>query len=71
LCSGGREQEVEFAEWDSLDFTDNVFHIRETAQFKAQGLRGARDSLAGFLDEGIERTLVPFHGPVDFPDGSG
>jgi integrase/recombinase XerD len=71
LCSGGREQEVEFAEWDSLDFTDSVFHIRETAEFKPKDYEEREIPLPDFLMKALKERLLHSTGRLIFPTAAG
>ena len=71
LCSGGREQEVEFAEWDSIDFTDGLFHIRQTAQFKPKDHEEREIPLPDFLVKALKERLLHSTGKLIFPTPKG
>jgi len=71
LCSGGREQEVEFAEWDAIDFTDNLFHIRQTKLFTPKDSEEREIPLPDFLVKALKERLLHSTGKLIFPTPSG
>jgi integrase len=71
LCSGAREQEVANAAWDAIDFTDRLFHIRETATFTPKDHEEREIPLPDFLMEVLKRRMLNTKGSLIFPSKEG
>jgi integrase/recombinase XerD len=71
LCTGGREQEVQFAEWGSIDFTDKVWHIRQTALFTPKDYEESEIPLPDFLVAALKQRLLNSRGTLIFPTALG
>jgi integrase len=71
LCTGGREQEVMFAEWDAIDFTDKLFHVRQTPQFTPKDYEEREIPLPDFLVAALKERLLHSKGTLIFPTAEG
>ncbi len=67
LCTGAREQEVMYAEWDAIDFTDKIFHIRETELFTPKDREEREILLPEFLVAKLKQRLLETKGKLIFP----
>jgi integrase len=71
LSTGARESEVREAVWDQIDFTDKVFHIRQTEGFNPKNHENRDVPLPDFLLEELKRRLLNSTGSLIFPDKRG
>jgi integrase/recombinase XerD len=84
LCSGAREQEVQYAIWDNIDFVEKVFNIREhkveytdgsgetkTVLFTTKTAKGRIVPLPDFLLAKLKVQMLNSTGQLLFPTESG
>ena len=67
LCSGAREQEVANAAWDAIDFTDRLFHIKDSPNFTTKDHEEREIPLPDFLVEVLKRRMLDTKGSLIFP----
>lgn len=68
LCTGCREQEVMYAEWDAVDFKDSIFYVRQTAQFTPKDHEEREIPIPTYLVEALKKRLLNSKGKLIFPN---
>jgi integrase/recombinase XerD len=68
LCTGVREQEAMYAEWDAVDFKDSIFYVRQTAQFTPKDHEEREIPIPTYLVEALKKRLLSSKGKLIFPN---
>jgi integrase len=71
LATGARDAEVMYAEWDAIDFTERIFHIRETADFKPKDAEEREITLPDFLVRALAKRRATATCKYIFPAKNG
>ena len=71
LCTGAREQEVMYAEWNDVDFVDNLFTVKAKANWKPKDYEEREIPIPDFLVAGLKQRLLTTKGSLIFPQPEG
>ena len=71
LCTGAREQEVMYAEWNDLDFVDGLFTVRAKANWKPKDYEKREIPLPDFLMAELKKRMLETKGNLIFPNSQG
>jgi integrase len=71
LCSGGRTGEVQHAEWDSLDFVNQIWTIKETETFNVKNSKVRYVPLPDHLVEMLKQRRLYSKSKYVFPRPDG
>jgi integrase/recombinase XerD len=68
LCTGAREQEVMYAEWNDIDFVDGLFTVKAKANWKPKDYEEREIPLPDFLVTALKKRMLETKGNLIFPD---
>jgi len=71
LCTGAREQEVMYAEWNDVDFVDNLFTVKAKANWKPKDYEEREIPIPDFLVAALKQRLLTTKGSLIFPQPEG
>jgi integrase len=71
LCTGAREQEVEFAEWRDVDFVDGLFTVKAKAEWTPKDYEERELPLPDFLLATLKQRMLGTKGDLIFPTKKG
>jgi integrase/recombinase XerD len=71
LCTGAREQEVMYAEWNDIDFVDNLFTVKAKANWKPKDYEEREIPIPDFLVAALKQRLLTTKGNLIFPQPEG
>jgi len=71
LCTGAREQEVMYAEWNDVDFVDGLFTIKAKANWKPKDYEEREIPLPDFLVAALKNRMLATKGRLIFPQSEG
>jgi integrase/recombinase XerD len=71
LCTGAREQEVMYAEWNDVDFVDNLFTVKAKANWKPKDYEEREIPIPDFLVAALKQRLLTTKGNLIFPQPEG
>ena len=71
LCTGAREQEVMYAEWNDLDFVDGLFTVKAKANWKPKDYEEREIPLPDFLMAALKKRMLETKGNLIFPTSQG
>jgi integrase len=67
LCTGAREQEVMYAEWNDIDFIDGLFTVRAKASWTPKDYEEREIPLPDFLIAALKKRML-YEGQSHIPD---
>ena len=71
LCTGAREQEAMWAEYQDLDFVDGIFTIRAKPGWRPKDCEEREIPVADFLLEALKKRMLSTKGTLIFPTAEG
>ena len=71
LCTGAREQEVMYAEWNDIDFVDGLFTVRAKANWTPKDYEEREIPLPDFLIAALKKRMLATKGKLIFPTKQG
>jgi len=71
LCTGAREQEVMYAEWNDIDFVDGLFTVRAKANWAPKDYEEREIPLPDFLIAALKKRMLATKGNLIFPTKQG
>jgi integrase len=71
LCTGAREQEVMWAEYQDIDFVDGLFTVRAKAGWKPKDFEEREIPIPDFLVAALKQQMLSAKGPLIFPTAEG
>jgi integrase len=71
LCTGAREQEVMYAEWNDVDFVDGLFTVKAKANWKPKDYEEREIPLPDFLVAALKKRMLSTKGDLIFPQPEG
>jgi integrase/recombinase XerD len=71
LCTGAREQEVMYAEWNDVDFVDGLFTVKAKANWKPKDYEEREIPLPDFLVAALKKRMLSTKGNLIFPQAEG
>ena len=71
LCSGGREQEVMYAEWESIDFVDRIGMCGRPSRSRPRTTRSGRFRCLTSRIDALRQRMLATKGTLIFPNGGG
>src|SRR5580692_45467 len=71
LCTGAREQEVMYAEWNDIDFVDNLFTVKAKANWKPKDYEEREIPIPDFLVAALKQRMLATKGNLIFPQPEG
>lgn len=71
LCTGAREQEVMYAEWNDIDFVDGLFTVRAKANWTPKDYEEREIPLPDFLIAALKKRMLTTKGALIFPTNHG
>ena len=67
LCTGAREQEVMYAEWNDIDFVDGLFTVRAKENWTPKDYEEREIPLPDFLLVALKKRMLETKGKLIFP----
>lgn len=71
LCTGAREQEVMYAEWNDIDFVDGLFTVRAKANWTPKDYEEREIPLPDFLLAALKKRRLATKGHLIFHTAQG
>ena len=71
LCTGAREQELMYAEWNDIDFVDGLFTVRAKANWAPKDYEEREIPLPDFLIAALKKRMLATKGNLIFPTKQG
>ena len=71
LCTGAREQEVMYAEWNDVDFVDGLFTVKAKENWKPKDYEEREIPLPDFLVKALKERMLTTKGSLIFPTRQG
>jgi integrase/recombinase XerD len=71
FCTGAREQEVMYAEWNDIDFVDGLFTVRAKANWTPKDYEEREIPLPDFLVAALKKHMLEIKGNLIFPTKQG
>ncbi|MBZ5720751.1 MAG: tyrosine-type recombinase/integrase [Acidobacteriia bacterium] len=71
LCTGAREQEVMYAEWNDADFVDGLFTVKAKEHWKPKDYEEREIPLPDFLVAALKKRMLATKGSLIFPQAEG
>jgi integrase len=71
LCTGVREQEAMYAEWDDLDFVDGIFTVKAKGHWNPKDREEREVPIPDFLVAALKQRMLHTAGKLIFPSPTG
>lgn len=71
LCTGAREQEVMYAEWNDIDFVDGLFTVKAKEHWTPKDYEEREIPLPDFLLAALKKRMLDTKGNLIFPSKQG